>query len=398
MNPRRLNARTLSSLLWMVLVLVPPLRAGVERVAQALWPDGGIFARLASGSPRWVPFLALVAMGYAAVWALLKFVVLPYIQEVDRDPAAPPGPGQGFFIPTGRPDGASVLALLVTAMWLVFLAALTVVTLPWVVGAVLIVVGVVRQGYLPRPRPEPSPVPVPPSPLPAPPSPPRSTEEEDAVNYYRTYQWWFDETPYLRSSNPTKQEMRLAIPKAKYQEFKARSHAVSAPGDIVAFANADLDGDWVRETAAKLRSITGASELDELGEIHLAMAFTLSMAYADDTVEHGGEYPKFPIESLVDKRGDCEDHAILCGAVLHVLGHRTSLVLMEVDTGGGHAALAVKADVPIGGKFFDAAGERLYYCEVTPASVTTETSPSVQWWLGMEPPAGARGFRLFPIG
>jgi hypothetical protein len=39
----------------------------------------------------------------------------------------------------------------------------------------------------------------------------------------------------------------------------------------------------------------------------------------------------------------------------------------------------------------------MFYCEVTPADVTTATSTAVQWWLGMEPPKEASGFKVLPI-
>jgi predicted transglutaminase-like cysteine proteinase len=395
------SARTLSSLLWTLLVLVPPVRGFVQRVSAALWPEGGVFRWLSLPSPRWIPFLAFVVIGYVVVWALIRFLLIPYVREVDRNPAVrKPNLADDFYVPTGRLDGASALALFATAAWVTVALGLGALSIPWLAAAGLIALGVIRQGHLPRGRDLlPEPVPVPPAPLPPPPRPPTTPEEEDGGAYYRTYRWWYDKTPYRRSSTPSRLEMSLVLPKSDYEEFRGRSHTVGEPGAMVGFANGDLDGRWVLETAAKLREITTTRHLDDLAEIHLAMAFTLSILYADDAEEYGGEYPKFPLETLVDKRGDCEDHAILCGVILHALGHRTALVLMGVDPGIGHAALAVEARVPGGGTFFEFEGQEFYYCEVTPTGEsTTETTPSVQWWLGMEPPPGAHGFTLYSIG
>jgi hypothetical protein len=42
-------------------------------------------------------------------------------------------------------------------------------------------------------------------------------------------------------------------------------------------------------------------------------------------------------------------------------------------------------------------GADMFYCEVTPADVTTATTTAIGWWLGMEPPKDASGFRVLPI-
>jgi len=39
-----------------------------------------------------------------------------------------------------------------------------------------------------------------------------------------------------------------------------------------------------------------------------------------------GEYPKYPIETLVENCGDCEDKSILCASLLDLLGYNTSLL------------------------------------------------------------------------
>lgn len=53
-----------------------------------------------------------------------------------------------------------------------------------------------------------------------------------------------------------------------------------------------------------------------------------------------GEYPKFPIETLYDGVGDCEDVAILGASILHVHGYNVSLVKnnghMVIEAEGRH--------------------------------------------------------------
>jgi hypothetical protein len=80
------------------------------------------------------------------------------------------------------------------------------------------------------------------------------------------------------------------------------------------------------------------------------------------------EYPKFPIETMVEDRGDCEDHAIIAAACLKKLGYDVRLVFLDYGTNTGHMALAVEgaADIPDAFVLRDPkTGRKFYYCEVT---------------------------------
>lgn len=80
----------------------------------------------------------------------------------------------------------------------------------------------------------------------------------------------------------------------------------------------------------------------------------------------GIEYPKYPIETLVDGRGDCEDTSILTAAILNLMDY--DVVLLSYSD---HAALGVqmpnfnpyyKDYTP---KYYDYGGKRYYYVETT---------------------------------
>ena len=78
------------------------------------------------------------------------------------------------------------------------------------------------------------------------------------------------------------------------------------------------------------------------------------------------EYPKYPVETLVDGRGDCEDAAILMAGLLDALGYDT--VLLEYSD---HMALGIRMDAfnPYYAKYlpryFTHEGKRYYYVEGT---------------------------------
>ncbi len=95
-------------------------------------------------------------------------------------------------------------------------------------------------------------------------------------------------------------------------------------------------------------------------------------AYDEDTTGYS-EWPRYPIESLMDLHGDCEDVAILCAAVIARLGFQ--VVLLHYP---GHIAFGVAgADHLVGEYVMDPkTGKRYFYGEATGKG----------WHLGKIPP------------
>ena len=72
-------ARSAASIVWILAVLIPPVRFGLERVAQFLWPTASFFDLLERLSPRWVPFLSFVLIGYALTWLVFRYLARAYL-------------------------------------------------------------------------------------------------------------------------------------------------------------------------------------------------------------------------------------------------------------------------------------------------------------------------------
>lgn len=77
--------------------------------------------------------------------------------------------------------------------------------------------------------------------------------------------------------------------------------------------------------------------------IRFASAFVQHLPYTPDDVSTDfSNYPRYPIETLVDETGDCEDSSLLLAAILHGLGYEVGL--LEFPT---HLAVGVvEADLP----------------------------------------------------
>ncbi|WP_332448588.1 hypothetical protein [Methanoculleus sp.] len=91
-------------------------------------------------------------------------------------------------------------------------------------------------------------------------------------------------------------------------------------------------------------------------------------------VAGGVEYQKYPVETLVDGKGDCEDAAILMSGLLDALGYDTVLLEYRGDSNHGiegHMALGIRMDefnpyyAKYTPKYFEYGGKHYYYIEGT---------------------------------
>jgi len=106
-----------------------------------------------------------------------------------------------------------------------------------------------------------------------------------------------------------------------------------------------------------------AKELEKIYDGNDMIDFVASFAQNIEYRKEEGEYPKYPIELLHDRYGDCEDKAILTSSILYKLGYDVSLIRFE-----DHMAVGVHLDsYPYIDKvyFTDDSGKRYLYLETS---------------------------------
>ncbi len=174
----------------------------------------------------------------------------------------------------------------------------------------------------------------------------KMTNTEGISVYNVDYEWNY------KYSNWT---FHLEIPEEDYRYYqnvdrtmiKNYSYYVKDPTDdvyLAALANKFQEGSY--------------SDLDMVKNVIL---FVQSLEYLDDKVGTGyDEYPKFPLETLVDLGGDCEDSAILLASLLRELGYGAVLVQFQ-----NHMGVGVKGDESLPGSYFEYKNQRYYYVETT---------------------------------
>lgn len=113
--------------------------------------------------------------------------------------------------------------------------------------------------------------------------------------------------------------------------------------------------------------------MSQLEKADFVLAFTQSLGYQDDSIYMGyEEYWKFPLETLYDHGGDCEDTSILYSAIMEAMGYDTALLIFP-----GHMAPAVALDDCDGHYFYQyGSSKRYYYCETTSADYSVGEMPA----------------------
>lgn len=158
----------------------------------------------------------------------------------------------------------------------------------------------------------------------------------------------------------------ISLSQTGYEYFK---HLPRIPTDDYSlYVTNPADDVYLNGLVKEFRNAQTNAKLNEYQMIELVVAFVQSIPYVEDKVSTGQEeYPKYPIETLYEQSGDCEDKSILMASLLDRLGYGVVLLAMP-----NHMAVGVKGASSIPGTFVTYQGNRYYYLETT----------SVDWQIG----------------
>ena len=166
-----------------------------------------------------------------------------------------------------------------------------------------------------------------------------------------------------------------SIPSWEYQWYYLGSHTLKIPAiewlytyynslsrfdtsDYAAYVFDPFDDPYLSLVSAKLLLLSPKTT-SETERIDFIASFVQGIEYAkDDPLNDSYEYPKFPLETLKEQRGDCEDKAILTAALLSCLG--TNVTLLRLPH---HMAVGIHLPQPLSGYPFYI--DQYYFLETT---------------------------------
>lgn len=371
------------------MILLP---AAVAVVLFALLPGGRVVAGLTGLEPS-----AASVLGAAVVATVVAFALRALVDRDGPDPDPDDDDLRAIGTTRGQRALVLVLPLLAGAAGAAFLWAGAGPARALVVAAALAAAALDAPLRRERPRPGLPPPPVPPERLPSVAGPGPAVAPEDALpppddRIEREVGWRFRPSLEAVGGAETEHSMSLVLSRSRYEAARARPRfprpAASGWGSTSRYVLEGLVPE-VRRCARELSRGATDLGLPYLDTVAFVLAFLReAFPYATDEATHGvPEYPSFPIETLVEGRGDCEDHAILCAALLLAMGFDVVLFHLDLDGPADHLAVGVAADAQPAldaRRWLEHDGRRYYYAEATPEGA---------WRLGEIPPEFAASLR-----
>lgn len=161
------------------------------------------------------------------------------------------------------------------------------------------------------------------------------------------YEWWFE----------------MNIPRS-LGEYYSKRYGRNENYDVYV---SDAYGDgYIKNISDKFKNFKEQYDLSERETVDLAVAFVQGMNYTEDEVTSGfNQYTYYPVETLIERGGDCEDSTILLASILRQMGYGVVLLGLWDTKPQQHMALGVKGDESIPGTYYEHNGERYYYVETT---------------------------------
>lgn len=101
-------------------------------------------------------------------------------------------------------------------------------------------------------------------------------------------------------------------------------------------------------------------------QIMFVVKMVQNIRYTDDKLTGFDDYAKYPMQTISDGTGDCEDLAILAAALLHKMDFDVKLVHLDrEDSKIAHLGIAVWGDSKAVGTSWGKKGKRYFYIETT---------------------------------
>ncbi|MGA3289615.1 MAG: hypothetical protein ABSD42_05200 [Candidatus Bathyarchaeia archaeon] len=127
---------------------------------------------------------------------------------------------------------------------------------------------------------------------------------------------------------------------------------------------------YMQTLADKLNDTATQLEYSSSDEVNFVLAFVQSIPYKLDNASTGfQDYPRFPVETLVDNVGDCKSHSILFATLMLILGYGTVFINPP-----DHLAVGVLGN-NIPGTYWTYNDQTYYYCETTGIGFTIGELP-----------------------
>ena len=181
--------------------------------------------------------------------------------------------------------------------------------------------------------------------------PPIYTQAQDSY-YKRSFEWDYADHTY---------SWNLSIPENLYSAYQEVTDMTRTRRDVAGYGFLTTTEDpYVQSLAQSLNEFAQKDGFGGFEKVSLTLAFVQSLEYSSDNVTAGyDEYPRFPVETLVNSGGDCEDTSILFATLTLIMGYGTVYISPPQ-----HVAVGVWGE-NLNGHYYTFEDRMYFYCETT---------------------------------
>jgi hypothetical protein len=190
------------------------------------------------------------------------------------------------------------------------------------------------------------------------------SDDDDAAVWYDITRVWMPQTrTYSWTYGGSSFSLTAAITAQDYARYKSMSVTRAYDASALTYLVTPEDSS-IKSIASKLKTMASSRSYDDLETLNFVLRFVQSIEYAhDNETTAADEYYRFPIETLYDETGDCEDKSILFVSLAKTLGY-DAVLLVYKGTDWGHVAGGI-AVTGASGLHYNNGGVDYYFCETT---------------------------------
>lgn len=176
-------------------------------------------------------------------------------------------------------------------------------------------------------------------------------------------------------------EAYLPIDVSDYYEKKFRPQHTFNSAHYLPFIYSNDIG--IERLAAELKAIIEANgSWDYYDEVMFVVNMVQQMRYAKSTIAGFDLTTKYPMQTIITGRGDCEDTSVLVAALLKKLEYDVKLVQLEIDGTKSHVGIGIWAN-GVKGTSWQKGGRTFYYIETSTPGHKFGELP-IEWQKGTE--------------
>lgn len=165
---------------------------------------------------------------------------------------------------------------------------------------------------------------------------------------------------WLSLDGKTRFWTKVTINKSDYEKYRKEPRKYN-PSEYIYYINESYNRKTCKSIADAILQAAESQGYTKSQTVHEAIRFVQSIPYKTDIESTGQrEFPKYPIETIYDDNGDCEDLSILLLSIIREMGFQTCFVEFS-----DHIGVGILGADGLEGTYYEINGRKYYYVETT---------------------------------